>query len=100
MTRSEAISRLRKLLNKGDTVYTIIRHVSQSGMSREISMVTVRDGEIVSLDLFVKIACGRKIGHKNGIKVKGCGMDMGFVLVSELSEGLFGDYDALNQRWL
>jgi hypothetical protein len=34
------------------------------------------------------------------LKVSGCGMDMGFLVVSELSRVLFDDYKILKQEWL
>ena len=37
--RQDAIERLRSMLAPGDSVYTILRHVSRSGMSRSISLV-------------------------------------------------------------
>lgn len=37
--RQEAIERLREILKPGDTVYTIIRHVSRSGMQRSIQLL-------------------------------------------------------------
>ena len=37
--RDEAIANLREILKPGDTVYTILRHVSKSGMSRVIDAV-------------------------------------------------------------
>ena len=37
--RAEAIATLRKHLKVGDTVHTVLRHVSRSGMSRSISVI-------------------------------------------------------------
>lgn len=39
MTKDEARKRLKEVLKPGDTVYTILRHVSRSGMTRHISLV-------------------------------------------------------------
>lgn len=39
--REEAVAQLRKMLKPGDTVHTILRHVSKSGMSRRIDLVKV-----------------------------------------------------------
>jgi len=138
--REEARERLLEWLKPGDTVYTILRHVSASGMTRHISVVKpyVRegDGEIdfLHLDYNVARALGERearnrLGGRDGIKVGGCGMDMGFHLVYSLSRALWpeghecigtgcpandhtnGDRDytphhhndggyCLNQRWL
>jgi hypothetical protein len=40
--RQEAIAQLREWIKPGDTVYTIVRHVSRSGMQRTIGVVLRR----------------------------------------------------------
>ena len=90
--RKEAIEKLRDWIKPGDTVHTILRHVSQSGMSRDISVVLIdKDGGILYPDYLVAKATGSTLSKKQGIKIGGCGMDMGFALVSELSYALYGD---------
>ena len=108
--RDEAIARLREILQPGDTVYTVVRHVSASGVSRVIDLYyfeTSRDGKIYKSWLSGRAA--RAIGWKldakhDGIKVQGCGMDMGFHVISTLSRVLFPDAErpdyALNQEWI
>lgn len=86
MTRDEAIAKLRDLLSPGDTVQTILRHRSRSGMSRSISPVV--NGEDVSY--LVAPACGLSFDRKHGgVRMGGCGMDMGFALVYDLSRALW-----------
>ena len=89
--QDEATERLREELHPGDTVHTILRHVSQSGMSREISLVTVKDGNVRDWSWLAAKAMGDRLGNRDGIKVSGCGMDMGFHLVYNLSRTLFPD---------
>jgi len=86
--REEAIAKLREMLKPGDEIRTVLRHVSRSGMSRSIS--TIIDGE--DWTYFTARALGLTIDQRNGgAKVGGCGMDMGFHLVYELSYKLFPD---------
>jgi hypothetical protein len=86
--RLEATEKLRKLLKAGDTVKTILRHRSTSGMYRAISPV-VNSQDISWL---VSRACNEKIDKNHGgIRMTGCGMDMGFELVYRLSSALFPD---------
>lgn len=86
--RQEAIEKLRAMLKPGDTVRTILRHVSRSGMRRCVSPII--DGEDRSY--LVALALGAKVDQKHGgIKVDGCGMDMGFHLVYGLSATLWPD---------
>jgi hypothetical protein len=117
----ESIKELQKLLKPGDTVYTVLRHVSTSGMSRAISVHIIRNNEPLNISWSVANVIGEKLHTKHeGIKIDGCGMDMGFSVVYDLSRELFpngfdvqgigrngdtsghdndGGY-ALKQRWL
>lgn len=89
--RSEAIAKLREWLSPGDTVYTILRHVSRSGMQREISVVVNRNGEHLHPDYSVAKTLGMRQGKRDGVIVGGCGMDMGFHLVYNLGATLWPD---------
>lgn len=84
-------------------IKTILRHVSASGMSRDIS--PIYNGEDITY--YVARATGDPINMKSGsraIRVGGCGMDMGFALVYNLSCVLYGYEDKggyrLSQAWL
>lgn len=89
--REEAIKKLRDLLQPGDTVYTVLRHVSRSGMSRWIDCYVMRDNEPFYISWWVAHALEWNINRKKheGIEVGGCGMDMGTHLVMTLSGVLF-----------
>lgn len=96
--RTEAIAELRELIKPGDTVRTILRHVSSSGMTRWISPVIVRtddDGDpyVQDISYYASKALGWKLGTRghDGIEVGGAGMDMGFHLVYSLSSDLYRD---------
>ena len=107
--RDEAIARLREILKPGDTVYTVVRHVSASGMSRVIDLYHfgIYDGKVQKswLSGFVATALGWSFDEKRGaLRVQGCGMDMGFHVVSTLSRVLFPEADrpdyVLHQEWI
>jgi hypothetical protein len=90
----ESLARLREWLKPGDTVYTILRHRSASGMSREIGVTLLSNDErrgIVDLHPNYAVArvLGARMGKRDGIVLGGCGMDMGFHLVHSLSSALF-----------
>lgn len=94
--RTEAIEQLREVLKPGDRVYTILRHVSRSGMSRSISLVivaTTSDGCDKSpweISHLAARAMGDKLDReRGGIKISGAGMDMGFALVYNLGRTLW-----------
>ena len=89
MTEKEKIQTLRKVLKPGDTVYTVLRYVSRSGMYRVISLLIVKKGEIKCIDyLAAELLEGWDRKHE-GCKASGCGMDMGFHLVYNLGRVLF-----------
>ena len=88
--QQEARDELRKMFPPGTTVPTILRHVSASGMSRAISVIDPAD--LGDVSYLVARALGDRIDPRHGgVKVPGCGMDMGFHLVYSLSAVLYGD---------
>jgi len=90
--REEAINDLRKLLKPGDTVYTALRHVSRSGMSRLIDLYVIRDNRPREISVWAALATGFHFDKKkDSIRVGGGGMDMGFHVVFTLSRALFRD---------
>lgn len=91
--RDEAITQLREWLKPGDTVYTILRSVSRSGMQREIGIVIkAKNGDhMLHPNYLVAKAVGYRLGKRDGIIIGGCGMDMGFAIVYDLGRTLFPD---------
>lgn len=87
--RDESIKVLRKMLRPGTTVYCKLDHVSRSGMLREISLYVIHKGEFVCINWRASQIIGWHQGNHGGIKVTGCGMDMGFKLVYTLSSYLY-----------
>jgi len=105
MTKEEAIKRLKEEIKKGDTLWTQLNHVSQSGMTRHISVRQIKKDYPLDWTRLVSIALDWKEGKNrfggyNGIKVGGCGMDMGFHLIYTLSSVLYNDGYAIKQGWL
>src|ERR1044071_1897880 len=89
----EAKADLLKVLKPGDTVHLILRHVSKSGMRRDIAPVLMRNGEPWYLTHNAAIVLDSKVGKHDGVVMDGCGMDMGFALVYHLSSVLFRGMD-------
>lgn len=87
---------LRELLKDETELFTILRHVSKSGMTRDISVLKKDYGDI---SWKVARACDMPM-HDGAIRIGGCGMDMGFAIVYDLSAVLFEDGYKLGQRWL
>ena len=91
----DAKTELIKLLKPGDTVYTVLRHVSSSGMYRAIDVYKLecKKGKLQKywLSYCVARALDCRFDEKrDAVGVGGCGMDMGFHLVNSLSYALHG----------
>lgn len=79
-------------LRRGETVYTTLRHVSRSGMFRVIDLHIIRKNRPINiLAVLSDKQMERFLNHYkrspdyNGFKTSGCGMDMGFDMVYNLS---------------
>ena len=95
----EAIKELREMLPPGSTIYTKINHVSRSGMMRSISCYISEDGAIKNINWWILNAMGKKIDRYDGIRMDGCGMDMGFALVYSVSRILYSDgFDCIGDK--
>ena len=97
----KAVASLRNKLRPGMTVYTVLRSVSASGMSRCLDLYCIHQGEIIRLTWSAAKALDQTYDtKKQALRVNGCGMDMGFDAVHTLAQVLFGDGDALKHSWL
>ena len=83
---------LDNILNREQEIYCIIRHVSQSGMTRHISFFCIEDNMPRFLDGYIsKYLDYRMNKYYNGLIVGGCGMDMAFSVVHHLQEQMTYD---------
>ena len=99
--RSEIVKELRELLPPGTTVYTKLNHVSSSGMMRVIEVLVIRDNQPRYITYQVADILDYKMHKKyEGLKVHGCGMDMGFSVVYNLSRALYAEigYECLELK--
>lgn len=88
--QQEWAEKLRKILSPGDTIDCVLRHVSRSGMSRRIDLFArTPDGPMFISGMAAAAMGERWDRDKGGIVVGGCGMDMGFHLVYNLSYTLW-----------
>ena len=116
--KQQALEKLKSWIKKGDTLHTTVRHVSRSGMMRHISVRHLkatdnpeRPVNISNYDYHIaRVLDLPEAPNYQGVKIGGCGMDMGFHLVYSLSRALFrdepkGESDRdhgywINQEWL
>lgn len=111
--RTEAIATLREWIKPGDTIQTILDHVSSSGMSRAIRVVLpyVKTEDVPTdrplIDFLhpnhaIGVVLGLRHWTRNGrtqdaLIMGGCGTDMGFELVHHLSYALYPSYACLGK---
>mgnify|MGYP001566261164 CR=1 FL=1 len=99
--RKEVQERLREILRPGDTVYTVLRHKARSGMMRAIDLYKVdNNGDPYWLSSLVARATGLTFSKRyEALVAGGCGMDMGFHLVYELSAMLYPQgFECIGER--
>lgn len=102
--RQEAIDRLRAMLRPGDTLACTVKHVSASGMYRAIDVRKIyvparladrararhNGADVLWLSyLIAKAGIGRWDDKREAVGMSGCGMDMCFAIVYELSRTLW-----------
>jgi len=107
LAKREAIQRLRELAPEGSTIYTVLRHVTRSGMMRHIDLYVFAPGDDggkpvkLWLSYLAHTALGWPLAKfDQGVKVSGCGMCMGFHLVETLSRVVYGESNAWRQEWI
>ena len=92
--KQEAEARLKELIQPGDTIYWVVRSVAPSGMSRRIDFYLIKDSHLLFLTTSIADLLGYRYSIddwrcKKGMLVRGCGMDMIFSVVYDLSMSLF-----------
>lgn len=97
--KSESLDTLKKILKPKDKIYTILKSISKSGMSRKIKLLVSNKNEIKDITWDVSQILGMRMNN-GAIIVSGTGMDMGLLIVSRLSRVLFQESYALKQSWL
>lgn len=87
----EQIKEFKKVLRKGKyTVYTVLNHVSISGMFRRISAYVIINNEPRCINWQIdKLGLYPRDKNHEGLRVSGCGMDMGFDIVYNLGSMLY-----------
>ena len=111
MSKQKAIDELKRIISKGDTIYFIVKQVSNSGAYRHITFYKfdIKDEFAEGENRVTKYWLTRLIGDALEYKFKdkteclgisGGGMDMGFHVIYQLGHALFGDGYALKHEQL
>ena len=99
--KAYAETKLNQILKRNETIYSVIRHVSQSGMTRHITFFIIKDGQVWHIDNLISDYLDYRTNKRfNALVVGGCGMDMAFSVVNNLQGEMnyskntdFIDYD-------
>lgn len=94
--KKKVLKDLKEILEKGNRkVYCILRHVSSSGMNRRISFFSINNNKPICLDWYIeKTDLGYKPDRrKDGLRIGGCGMDMGFSVVYKVGNIVYPNGD-------
>lgn len=98
--RAQTVEKVKCMLAGIDTVYGIVRHVSASGMSRNIDLYIIKDNRPVYLTGYASIILGYRLTKDRGMVVGGCGMDMIYHCVSTLCDACGIDYRCIRSEVL
>jgi hypothetical protein len=93
-----AKTNLRAILPPGSTIYTVLKSVARSGMSRHIAVYAIVNGEPQSINWETAKVLGYTRSDDGSLKVSGGGMDMGFHLAYSLSRSLYnGSFECIGK---
>ena len=96
-----AVQNMGRYINEGDTIYTILKKVSSSGMSRQIAVVVRTDTGISNISWWVARALGYRMSKdRDCFSISGCGQDMGYAVAYDIGATLFGDGYKIKHSWL
>ena len=103
--RAELVKFLRPFFGKNSLAYCSLKKCSNSGMYRHIQILATKKNRIYNLSYYVADLCGFKFKDDTcAVGVSGCGMDMGFHVVSTMSHFLYRDKKRgeyyVNSQWI
>lgn len=100
MEKEMALQELKRIFPKGSTVSTTVKHVSRSGMTRDIAVFGADPAHGIRNVSYLVVALEIGRLHERAVRISGCGMDMGFSIVYDMSMALYGDGYALHHQWV
>jgi hypothetical protein len=99
--RAEAKGYLSEAVKEGDTIYTLVKKVSPSGMSRQMVVIIRTDTGVRNISRIVARTLGYKVcKDRDCFSISGCGQDMGFAVAYDIGAELFGDGYKVKHSWL
>ena len=97
--RQNAIEHLRTIIKPGDTVYTVLRHVSRSGMLRTVDVYIMQDNQPHRITWEAGKATGIDYDrNREALKLGGCGYNVGFHVVYALGHALLPEFRCIGEN--
>ena len=89
------MSDFKTLLGENPKIFIRLASVSASGMTRTFDCYVIVDTpygkDILNVNHQVGSYASKRLNRQGSVIIKGCGMDMAFALVRELSMMVYGD---------
>jgi len=99
--KENAIEYLREYVKEGDTIYTLVKKVSPSGMSRQMVIIVRTDTGVRNISWLTARALGYRMCKENDcFSISGCGQDMGYAVAYDIGATLFNDGYKVKHSWL
>lgn len=99
--KERELKKLQDWIKPDQKVWTKVTHIAQSGMSRSIEPYIVVGRDIINITYSVSVVLDLSIDQRHGgVRLSGCGMDMGYDLVDRLRYVMYGTHGKLHQRWI
>ena len=92
---------LKDIIKQNDEILYKVTHVAKSGMSRHIQFFKIKDNNLLNLTYNICDEFNYTFKDKTrSLYIQGCGMDMGFHVIYNLSRDLFKDGYKLKYRMI
>jgi len=91
MSLQRLIERASAVINSEDsapTVFSVVRSVAKSGMTRHIDFFLIVDGDLRCITGDISAVLGIRIAKTGGLFVQGCGMDMAYHVIDSVQRSI------------
>lgn len=95
------MSRFKTLLGSNPKLYLRLTSVNRSRLLRSFDCFVIADGKLINVNDEISAYASKKLNPLGSVLIKGSGMDMAYVLVTEVSRMAFeGDGSAIKYEVL
>lgn len=98
--RQQSVDQLKSLIhqvsavlkpdNSDPTVFSVVRSVAKSGMTRHIDFFLIVDGDLRCITADISAVLGIRMAKTGGLFVQGCGRDMAYHIIDSVQRSIPG----------